>query len=359
MPYNDERRLLRRAVALAALTWLPLAAVAGIERALGGGIEPLFKDLAVHARLLIAVPLLSVAEALSKRYREDVLRRLIEEEYVADRRSLERITQSCYRWLSSPAVWVLIIAAALSMGQAIFWGIISATGPVMGAKLERLPHGPGGIWYTWVALPVFYVLIARVLLRWAAWTATLFQIARLPLRMVATHPDSAGGIHFVTRPSAAMAVTALATSSVLAASWGTEIALGGASAHSFLEPFAVWVLVLLLVTFGPFLLLSPRLVQTKRTGRREYGKLATLYSRRFHQRWIEAPPDVTLLGSADIQSLADMGGSFRLIREMRIVPFGYEDILRVLIPTLLPMIPLALTAVPLSKLLSQLVRAVA
>ena len=56
------------------------------------------------------------------------------------------------------------------------------------------PHGPAGTFYTWVALPVFYFLLWRVLWRWALWIGVLVRIAGMRLRTEATHPDGAGGI---------------------------------------------------------------------------------------------------------------------------------------------------------------------
>jgi len=49
------------------------------------------------------------------------------------------------------------------------------------------------------------------------------------------------------------------------------------------------------------------------------------------------------LGTSDIQSLADIGNSYALVREMRAVPFGLEDISRLAAVTAAPLLPLLLT----------------
>jgi ABC-type Fe3+-siderophore transport system permease subunit len=46
-----------------------------------------------------------------------------------------------------------------------------------------------------------------------------------------------------------------------------------------------------------------------------------------------------LLGGADIQSLADLGNCYALVREMRSVPFGLEDITRLAAATAAPLLP--------------------
>jgi len=48
-----------------------------------------------------------------------------------------------------------------------------------------------------------------------------------------------------------------------------------------------------------------------------------------------------------IQSLADLGNSFEVLRGMRIAPVTKETILRLAAATLAPIVPLALTMMPL------------
>ena len=73
---------------------------------------------------------------------------------------------------------------------------------------------------------------------------------------------------------------------------------------------------------------APRLVATRRKGLVEYGALALRYTTDFDRKWLRggAPADEPLLGSGDIQSLADIGGSFERIEQMRPVPFGLKDV---------------------------------
>jgi len=49
-----------------------------------------------------------------------------------------------------------------------------------------------------------------------------------------------------------------------------------------------------------------------------------------------------LLGTGDIQSLADLGNSYTIVQEMRVVPFSWRDISRLAAVTAAPMVPLLL-----------------
>ena len=111
----------------------------------------------------------------------------------------------------------------------------------------------------------------------------------------------------------------------------------------------------LIICVGPLFFFAPRLFAVKRQGLREYGRLGTAYVRRFHEKWITGPPpDEPLLGSADIQSLADLANSFSVIRQMRIVPIGPGLILPLIVASLVPMLPLLLVAFSVNDLLLRL-----
>ena len=60
------------------------------------------------------------------------------------------------------------------------------------------------------------------------------------------------------------------------------------------------------------------------------------------------------MGSADVQSLADLSNSFEVVRGMRVIPVTRNALLQLAAAMLLPILPLALTMMPLEELLKQL-----
>jgi hypothetical protein len=89
----------------------------------------------------------------------------------------------------------------------------------------------------------------------------------------------------------------------------------------------------------------------------EYGALATRYVEGFERKWIHGGAgSEPLLGSADIQSLADLGNSYGLVQQMRVMPFGLQDLTRLVAATAVPLLPLGLTVFPLDELLMRLVK---
>ena len=82
--------------------------------------------------------------------------------------------------------------------------------------------------------------------------------------------------------------------------------------------------------------------------------------REYDNKWLRAgaAPDEPLVGSADIQSLADLSNSFEVLREMRWVPFSTRTVLQLAVTTLMPALPLTLTMMPLEELLDRLLNIV-
>ena len=130
----------------------------------------------------------------------------------------------------------------------------------------------------------------------------------------------------------------------------------GAKLTQFKGEIAFVVVAGLCLALGPLLVFAPRLLEAKWKGLIEYGALAESYVREFDTKWLRRPPpsNETRLGSADIQSLADLGNSYAVVQSMRIAPITNMAVIGVVTATLLPIAPLLLTVMPLEELLKRL-----
>ena len=61
-----------------------------------------------------------------------------------------------------------------------------------------------------------------------------------------------------------------------------------------------------------------------------------------------------MLGSGDLQSLADLGNSFAVIQDMRVVPVTRQAMVQLAAATLAPIVPLLRTLMPLEELIKKL-----
>jgi hypothetical protein len=111
---------------------------------------------------------------------------------------------------------------------------------------------------------------------------------------------------------------------------------------------------MVLLILGPLAVFSHQLMKTKSQGLNTYGNLATNYTESFDKKWIQGESKgETILGTADIQSLADLANSFVVIRQMRLVPFSLQNILVLVAAAAAPFVPLLLTIMPIEELMAK------
>jgi hypothetical protein len=108
----------------------------------------------------------------------------------------------------------------------------------------------------------------------------------------------------------------------------------------------------------PLTMFTPQMARAKRKGLAEYGQLAQDYVEKFDRKWVRRDGEASedLLGTGDIQSLADLGNSYSVIGEMRSVPFKVADITRLAAATAAPFVPLLLTVWSPEELVLRLVK---
>jgi hypothetical protein len=111
---------------------------------------------------------------------------------------------------------------------------------------------------------------------------------------------------------------------------------------------------------APLLVFTPALLAAKSHGLLEYGRLAAEYTRAFDAKWLQpgAAPKEQLLGSADVQSLADLTNAFDVIGQMRAVPIAGRQTLILAAAAALPALPLVLLVIPLDELVLRFVRTI-
>jgi len=134
----------------------------------------------------------------------------------------------------------------------------------------------------------------------------------------------------------------------------------GESLVSFKLQTGGFVAFFVLAILGPLLMFTRQMAHAKRKGLSDYGLLAQRYVESFQRKWVlsDPTPSEELLGAADIQSLADLGNSYALVREMRPVPFGLQDIARLAAATAAPLLPLLLTIFSADELILRVIKVV-
>jgi hypothetical protein len=350
--------LRRRVVALPVLTWLPLLVLSAVQgQALAGVGLPFLQDLEAQARFLLALPLLVVAEVVVHQRLAPGVRLFIEKGIVRaeDRSRFDSIIASTMRLRNSVAVEVVLIAFVLTAGHYLWQEQLAIRADTWYAiqTPQGLALSPAGRCYAWFSLPVFQFILIRWYYRILLWGRFLWRVSRLDLHLAPAHPDRAGGLGFLGVSTYAFVPLLLGQSVIVSAMIAGRILHEGAQLQAFKYEIAGALVLALLQALGPLLVFLPGLLAAKRRGLREYGLLADRYVREFERKWLHggAAPDEALVGTSDIQSLADLQNSFAVVSEMRAAPFGKQTILQLLVVAALPMLPLALTMFPLDELI--------
>jgi len=354
----------RRIVIALALTWVPLLAFSLIEgRALGSTPRGSFLlDFATYARFFLSLPLLFVADAfVGPRLRSAALyfgrSGLVR---AADAPALDRVIEKVRRRREAllPELIILGIAffGAWNLSLEKFYHPSEA--PWNSLTLPSGSLSMAGLWYIFVAVPLLQFLLLRWIWRLVIWTLFLRDLHRIGLDLVPTHADLAGGLGFLGNAQASLAIFGLALGCVLSADAAFRIRFEAADIKSFTPVLCVYLAVTLIICLGPLLLFSRALARARLQALLTYGELVNRYDLAFSRKWEQgSPPTEPLLGSSDIQSLADLGISYTRILDMRAVPFNRRNILQIAITTALPAVPLVFVIMPVGEILRLISRA--
>jgi hypothetical protein len=343
---------------LGALPWIILVVLALVE----GFGRVLFSIAAIGAtvRLLAAIPLFFVCETLIDPQFAAFVRGIVRSQVVpaAARAALESEIARIARWRDAwlPEACFLLAVVLLAWAtpqQSLFTYLPGYTGGsspgVVGAETWTSQ------WYWMACMTLFRFLLLRSVWRIALWSFFLWRVSRLELRLVPTHPDRAGGLGYLEFVHTGFAPLVLAISAVQSASLAQDIA-SGKMTFDAIYPGVAFILVADAALFlGPLFIFSRKLRKCRVKGITDYSVLGERYVNEFESKWLGAgrAPAEPLLGTADIQSLADLSASVDVIRDMRTVPVSPNMLIYMAVAALLPLLPLALLKYPLASLIEK------
>jgi hypothetical protein len=357
--------LRRRIVFFTAITWLPLLLLSIFEgHAWGEGVRiPFLYDVGAQVRFLLVVPLLLLAE-VSVHLRMRPLVRLFRERGLvpeAARGEFDAAVASAIRLRNSIPAELLLLGWVYVVVFFVWRRFTPIDSGWYGERVEGGLHlSAAGWWLGCVSLPIIQFLLLRWYFRLCIWLRLLWRISRIELHLLPTHPDRAGGLGFLGALSFAFAPLLFAQGALVSGSLATRIFFGGSQLTDFKPEIAGLLVAVMISVLGPVLVFIPALARVKRVGLRDYGNLAQRYVNEFDRKWLKggAPADEPLVGSADIQSLADLIGSYDAVKDMSPVPVNLRTMIMLVLMTLLPIAPLILTMVSLPELVQRVLQVV-
>ena len=210
-------------------------------------------------------------------------------------------------------------------------------------------------------MPLFRFLMFRCIWRIFLWWRFLWRLAKMELHLVPTHPDGVAGLGYLEVVQTHFIFLVLAISALVSASFAEEISSGKTAFDVVYPALALTVALDLALVFCPPYFFALKLRVCREKGLRDYMELGARYVNVFEEKWLGATSssEQSLLGTPDLQSLADLSTSLNIVRNMRSAPVSTRLLITIVVAGLLPMLPLFLFKYPIAELIEKLFRKVA
>lgn len=120
-------------------------------------------------------------------------------------------------------------------------------------------------------------MLLRWYVRFFIWYRFLWQVSRIPLDLIPTHPDRAGGLGFLGGLSYTFGPILFGQGAMLAGLIASNVLYHGGKLLSFKLQAGSFVVFFVCVIFGPLLMFTSQMARARRKGLAEYGLLAQQY----------------------------------------------------------------------------------
>lgn len=345
-------------VALGPFAWVVLMLLAQVQ-----GFGPVVHSLAatgIHVRLLVAVPLFFLCETWVVPQIAEFVRYIVRADLVEEV-SLPVLAADVRR----------VVRMKKSAGAEILFLLVALGLPV----LERFITVPGGtaswaaglrvaggrftwtsVWYLMYCLPLIRFLLLRWLWTLGLWSYFIWRLEKLNLRLIAIHSDGAAGLGYLESVQERFAPLAAAISAILSAHFAEDIYVGKMAFESLFQAVPLVMLLNAVLFIGPLLILSRKLWICRWTGMSAYMTMVSRYVEAFDRKWIGAGKATgeDQLGTPDLQSLADLTNSVRIVSGMRLIPAGQGMMAKLAVAILLPLVPLLLLKYPADEVAARM-----
>jgi hypothetical protein len=356
----DRPNVAFRAAIGVGIGWLPLAIMTAVQSlVLGdGSFGSFLSDYGVHARSLIAVPLLIGAEAVCLPRLSAIARQFRDAELVDSRDipAFRHAVATTRDLRDSTRLELALLALAVTIIFAAFFTVPQRIFPPWhGVHIDgREVFSPAGWWHGYVSVWILLVLVLGWLWRLALWARFLFLVSRLKLRLVASHPDRSGGLKFVGISAQAFSVLAFSLSVIMAGTIANRVMHDGVSILSFKYIVLGYTAFILALLAGPLVVFAGQLLETWRRGIFEYGALARGVGLAMERKWLGRAAGDTALDANDFSATTDLYSIVSNVYGMTVVPLSLTNVVVLVVATLLPFAPIVAMSVSPEVILQKL-----
>ncbi len=349
-----------RRIAMAIIVgWLPLVVLTAAFNA--AGLVSLLRDYRVYSRMIIAVPVLLLGQAIMESRFRMLVNQFLDADLITglevprmqDAMNLVRRLRDSV--LPELAILLLVIVHTVTAERTM----VGATPWLADGTGTNFHLTPAGWYAVLVSATIFQFLLGLGLWKWLLWTLFAFKLSRLKLNLVPTHPDGHGGLGFLSLSPIAFTPVIFAATCVIGSTWRHEILAGRATLMTYKLPAIILVCLVAMIALGPMAFFVRRLAELRCQGILDYGVLAQLHSMDFHKKWIlsRAGREAEFLTATECSTLADFGRAYEKLKDLKPFPVNRDALITLSLSVLIPIVPVILAAIPLMVVLKTLLEA--
>lgn len=356
--------LVKRSLVLVSVTWMALALLAIVSEV--HWIQPpgqnFFVDFAAYGQLLIGLPMFLVAERVIDGQTRNAARCFLTTGVVETGDAVRLFHLNGRVEHLRKRLWPELLCIVIAYGVTAAWMVPEiyndrdtwhAMGPVVQPQDslgELLRQSPQPLTWPGVLLLVFVgPLTTYWWLRWAVkvalWTWYLFQVSRLRLNLVPSHPDSTGGIGFLSDAQTKFGLVILAYGiSYVAPTILYKLKFEGATMYvvanwGYATSFAIGAPLLFTL---PLFMFTSQLYQAKSRALEAFQERAMERAKAFEEKWLKAcsSGNYELMSGSDLSGLNALNQVYGHIHKMRVVPFDLRSFSELVGSALGPLVPL-------------------
>ena len=348
-----DRDTIKKIFLIIAVSWLPLLIISffsGTMLSADSKIKiPFLYDYLTNARLLISFPVIFLSisiinNLISKSFDQFVSAEIVRTE---DLRKFKQISDTYYK-LKDSKISNIIIFFLSYLWIYFFWRNYEDISGLNSWKL--ISSGNEGVqlagyWYYIVSIPVVQIFMFKMIWTFLLWSSSLYRIAKLNLNISSSSPDGAGGLAFLGYTQIFFGLLGFAQNVTFSAGIADKIVYNNESFMDYRFNIILGIISVSLIYIVPLLFFTKHLLNAKLVTLFEYSKLGLNYGTSFENKWIKKNlPDNAepLLGNADIQSLADLSNSVKMVQDQLIIPLRISTFIAFFVVLIIPYLPLLL-----------------
>jgi hypothetical protein len=323
------------------------------------------EDYGIHARLLVAIPMLilirgtiSLKTAAVTKYlsgsllSEEGKQKMISSVLpLARKLACSSVTELIILLIVAGSVYSLYSTGKYGgiQGEASTWMFLGLP--------EENTLSNAGKWAVYISLPFFQFLLLQWIWRYMVWMYLLFRFSKANLELLPTHADRSGGLGIIILAQRSFSFIFVAGSLVISGQLITHF-MDAPDLIKVIQAVVIGYIVLcMILLFLPLSFFISQLVKTRQSGMLRLSLLATEMSRRFESDWLNESPIEKRIESRQVDpSMAyDYASMYDNLQQLRVVPVTKNDIIGIAITLVLPFIPIVFIYYSAKEVLEKIV----